>query len=306
MFGDDAQVITDLVEVKTADRLKPGSYIFALIALDKNAEILLSQLSDRMFLWDGGPASLWPPRFAWKGARPIIQENVNTVLQPLGLVAYLPKTSSLDPRKPPAGSNYRQRKWWSSDRKALLFWADVKTLGSSPTGLGQAWQKIVSVFTATVPIKLSGTPVSQGPLKIGFKVFQTRGQAVQSVPTQPIKPVTPTTPVVVSGGAKQQPIQVTVNVPPQNQGGGATGFRMPDGKTETPKPSQVAVDGWTNPWLWGAAALGVFGLTFLTKQVRGGLREIGSGVRSTYDEARSGTDSLGADPTIPQGRRRRA
>lgn len=299
--------------VQMLGRFKPGSYVIGLTGNDSTTVFALEYLSSRMFVWDGGPGSFWPPRVAFEGARAIISRELNAVLAPLGLIAYVPKTNSLDPLKPPLGANNRIRKWWSPANKELLFWVDIKKNPSATPGtLDQAFQKLSVAISDLIPKRIS---VTQLPLPINYimkieaKMYQAAQQEVAQQKPEPLTPPpAPTIPgkpnVTTGGGSSNKPINVTVNIPPQNAGGGATSYKMPSGNVVTPKPSQIAVDGLTNPWLWAAGGLVLFGLTFVLKQARGGLRELGSGVRSTYDEARSGTDSLGADPDIPKAGRK--
>jgi hypothetical protein len=296
----------ELVEVRTVDAFKPGSYLFGLKGVDVFSDEVLKALAINNYMWYGGAFSLFPPKPAFEGARSIFQNLINGEIKKLNLIAYVPKTNSLDPRKPPGGGNFRQPKFYNSKTKELLFWVDVKAIGGQPGTFNAAVQKIVDLFVNTVPLKLKGTPVSLfNLLKFDLKIYQTKGQLQK--PTHPVTPVTPSSPnPAPNAPTPQKPIVVNVTVPPSNVGGGSSQYTMPTGQTVDVKPSQIAVDGLTNPWLWLAGGLVLFGLTFVIKQARGGLRELGGGVRSTYDEARSSTDSLGADPVIPQRRKARA
>jgi hypothetical protein len=73
---------------------------------------------------------------------------------------------------------------------------------------------------------------------------------------------------------------------------------------EPPPPSTAAIikDLSSNPLSLLAVAGIVFGFAIVLKNLRGAAIEAGSGVRSTYEEARSGVDSA-SDPTFRRKRR---
>lgn len=280
----------NLVEIRTVDLFKPGSYVFGIKGKDVFADVVIEKLEKQLYFWDGGVFSIIPPRVSFQGVRSIFQDLINSQIKNLGLIAYLPKTNSLNTLLPPIGKNYRIRKWYNKNSKELLFWVDIKSTNPNIFSYETAVQKVLSVFANVAPNKLKGTPLAPFDLvKMDIKIYQSKEQFVQIN-----KPPTAT---------NVKPVVVNITVPPANVGGGVTNYTTPDGQTAEVKPSQIAVDGFTNPWLWLAGGLTLFALTFVVKQLRGSARELGSGVRSTYDEARSGTDSLGADPVIPQRRK---
>ncbi len=73
---------------------------------------------------------------------------------------------------------------------------------------------------------------------------------------------------------------------------------------QPPQPSTAAIvkDLSSNPLSLLAVAGIVFGFAIVLKNLRGAAIEAGSGVRSTYNEARSGVDSA-SDPTYRKKRR---
>jgi hypothetical protein len=58
-----------------------------------------------------------------------------------------------------------------------------------------------------------------------------------------------------------------------------------------------------NPWLWVGAGVALFAGALIVKQFRGAARDVGSGVRSTYDEVRDGVDEVGSDPNAARRRK---
>lgn len=96
--------------------------------------------------------------------------------------------------------------------------------------------------------------------------------------------------------ATPQPGQPGKPAPVPNGGGNPLVINPISGKVDSPLLTQVLSDGASNPWWWVGLAIAGFAGAIVIKQFRGAARDVGSGVSTTYNEAKSSTDNLGSDP----------
>lgn len=108
-----------LTEVKTVGL---GWHLFKLRATNAAMVVILRLLGNGLGVWDG---SILPPK---PSARAIIEKSLTASAQKAGqpFRFSLPVSNAVDPKLPPAGSNYRQRKWWDEKTQTLCFWVKVE------------------------------------------------------------------------------------------------------------------------------------------------------------------------------------
>jgi hypothetical protein len=252
------------------------------------------------------------------GDRQTIELRTTDFIKKWGFRAELPDSNLVNKTLPPSATNTRVPKWFSKPKLTFFMWVNITHEDPSIVlGKGAAHNQICKILVDAADPSLWTS--SALPNEITWKIYRTaivqpvrKPSGKPPIATKPLTP-SPTSPAIIGGtvvGAVK-PVIITNPLNPlagpinalsaqvgqlqQNltaQGGGNVA-----GAIDEPRKSQLAVDGWTNPWLWGLGAFALFAGAIVIRQFRGAARDLGSGVKSTYGEAKGGVNSAAGDPT---------
>jgi hypothetical protein len=285
------------VAMDVTTKIKPGWQLWRFVVPDSAVKAYLD-LSNGSGAWYG---LMFLP--GWRGALEGLWSNV---LKKYNYSAQLPTSEIVDYYKLPNKSNLRKPKWFDSKSKSFFLWVNVKAQRPS-TGILDTLsieKQIIAeldgvansnktknqirwiVYRTAIKQPASKPPVKPNPNNPATSASNLIGAIKPPIQTNPLNPISQPINAINAGISSVQQ-QLTA------QGGG----NIVPSDVEDPPKSQIAVDGWTNPWLWGVGAVFVFALAIGTKQIRGWFRDVGGGVRSVYEEGREGVDIASSDPS---------